>query len=135
MGFIKDIVKGETGTQAVLNNYNVHSQGGKSNKEVIAANIANELLEKPSIIEAIEKFADKIPEEKLLTVLKEGLDAGKSIYKNNNSTGEVEEVGYEADYAVRHKYLDTGLKLKGFYPKEGNQTNVQVNINRFKEYE
>lgn len=76
-----------------------------------------------------------VKDEKLVKVLNEGLDAGKRVFKNNNETGEVEDMGMEADYAVRHKYLETGLKLKGHYPKEGNQTNVQVNINKFKDYE
>lgn len=77
----------------------------------------------------------EIKDEKLVNVLNEGLDAGKKIFRNNNETKEIEEVGYDADYATRHKYLETGLKLKGYYPKEGNQTAIQINVNKFKDYE
>lgn len=70
-----------------------------------------------------------IPDSKLAKVLNEGLEAGKTVYKNNNSTKEIEEVGYEPDYAVRHKYLETGLKLKAKFPKEGlddgNNTDIK----------
>lgn len=54
-----------------------------------------------------------LPDEELLKVHKEGLSAGKKIFKNNNESGEIELVGEEPDYAVRHKYLDTGYKVKG----------------------
>jgi len=39
-------------------------------------------------------------------------------YQQYNSTGEIEEVGYEPDFAVRHKYLDSAYKLKGVYVPE-----------------
>ena len=60
--------------------------------------------------ELIDKY---ISEEALAKVHNEGLKAGKRIFKNNNSTGEIEEVGFEPDYAVRHKYLETGYKVRG----------------------
>lgn len=34
----------------------------------------------------------------------------------------------EADYGVRFKYMDSAYKLKGRYPKEGNTTAVQINV-------
>ena len=77
------------------------------------------------IQQAIQTLADRIPDDKLHEVIMEGLNAGKKIFKNNNSTGEVEEVGYEADYAVRHKYLDTSLKLKGLY-EEDKQKSINI---------
>lgn len=79
------------------------------------ANTPQKLTESNGWKELVDKF---IPDKKLAKVLDEGLGAGKTIYKNNVSTGEVEEVGYEPDYAVRHKYLETGLKLKGHYVPE-----------------
>jgi hypothetical protein len=59
-----------------------------------------------------ELLAKYIPDDKLTKVLDEGLEAGKKIFKNN------EEVGYDVDYAVRHKYLETGLKLKNKFPAD-----------------
>jgi hypothetical protein len=57
----------------------------------------------------------------------EGLEAGKHIFKNNNESGEIEDMGIEADYAVRHKYLDTALKLKGSY-EEDKQKSINILI-------
>ena len=65
-----------------------------------------------------ELLNERIKDEKLVDVLNEGLKADKKIYKNNKRTGELKEVGYDADYAVRHKYLETGLKLKSKFPTD-----------------
>src|SRR3990167_1871827 len=74
-----------------------------------------------------ELLQKHIPDNKLSKVLDEGLEAGKKVFKNNNATKQVEEVGYEPDYAVRHKYLETALELKGKYPKEDAPT-MQINL-------
>ena len=60
--------------------------------------------------ELVEKY---LPDKDLVKVHKEGLNAGKKVFKNNNTTGEIDEVGFEPDFAVRHKYLDTAYKIKG----------------------
>lgn len=118
-GFIRDIIKGETGVQSALNNYDTKDYN-------VANQIAVENLQKPTIQNAIKSIADKIPNELLEKVHLEGLEAGKTIYKNNVSSGEVEEVGYEPDYAVRHKYLDTAYKLKGEYAPEKSESKVVI---------
>jgi hypothetical protein len=74
-----------------------------------------------------------LPDTMLLKVHKEGLKAGRKIYKNNNETKQIEEVGIEPDHAVRHKYLDTAYKIKGKYPKENIGVAVQVNVNEDRE--
>lgn len=66
-GFIKDIAKGKTGTQAALDNYDTTS-------ETVAASIASENLRKPKIIEAL---ADAFPDELLKTVHMNLLKAGR----------------------------------------------------------
>ena len=65
--------------------------------------------------EYMETFLD---DEKLARIHAEGLEAGRTIYKNNVSTGEIEMLGFEPDYATRHKYLDSAYKLKGTYAPE-----------------
>lgn len=55
-GFVKDIVKGETGVQAALNNYDTTDYN-------TANVIAVENLQKPTIIAAIKSLADSIPDE------------------------------------------------------------------------
>ena len=124
-GFVKDYIDTGNGTQAALKNYNIEGK----NPEGIASVIAVENLAKPSIKEAIQSLAERIDDDKLYKVLDEGLEAGKTVFKNNNSTGEIEEVGYEADYAVRHKYLDTALKIKGAYaPDKSINLNIEAEI-------
>lgn len=59
-----------------------------------------------------------LPNEDLAKVHKEGLNATKKVFKNNNESGEIELVGEEPDFAVRHKYLDTAYKVKGSYAPE-----------------
>lgn len=70
-----------------------------------------------------------LPDSLLAKVHKEGLSAGKKIFKNNVTSGEIEEVGVEADYQTRHRYLDSAYKLKGLYAPEKSVTlNVNANI-------
>lgn len=104
-GFVKDYVETGNGTQSALKNYDIEGK----DPEKIASVIATENLGKPSIINAIMSIADNIPNDKLHKVLVEGLEA---------------ESNEKPDYAIRHKYLDTALKLKGAY-----ETDEQKNIN------
>lgn len=80
-----------------------------------------------------EKLEDALPDDLLLDIHKEGLEAGKSIYKNNNKTGKIEKITYEADYATRHKYLETALKIKKKMPMPGTTVPIQINFNKDKE--
>lgn len=82
------------------------------------------LTESDGWLELMDKY---LPEKDLAKVHKEGLQAGKHVFKNNNETGEIEDLGIEPDYPTRHKYLDTAYKLKGLYAPEKNQ-NVNVNV-------
>lgn len=76
-----------------------------------------------------QELMDKhLPDDLLAKVHREGLEAGKTVYKNNVTTGEMEEVGFEPDFSVRHKYLDSAYKLKGSYAPE-KKLNVNLEIN------
>ncbi len=83
--------------------------------------------------EMIEKY---ISEEALLKVHKEGLQATKSSGVGGmtiglKGSGEVESMGHSdmmvPDYAVRHKYLETGYKVRGRL-KEKDITPTQNNF-------
>lgn len=113
-GFVKDYVKTEDATQAALNHYDV--KDGKVSKERVAEAIGSENLSKPIIQEAIKSIADRIPDELLEKVHLEGLKAGRLIGTE-----------LEADYAVRHKYLDSAYKLKGSYAPD-KTLNINMNI-------
>lgn len=116
--FVKEYVKNEgNGTQAALKAYDTKSQNA-------AAVIASRELRKDKVQSAIQ---EALPDELLAQIHREGLFATKTIFKNNNSTGEIEAVAEEADFAVRHKYLDSAYKIKGAYAPE-KHANVNVNI-------
>lgn len=103
-GFIKDILEGETGVQAALNNYDTEDYS-------TAGAIASENLRKPKIINAIE---EALPDDLLATIHKEGLFASKGIYKQTSEYNWI-KIDEEPDYAVRHKYLDSAYKIKDKY--------------------
>jgi len=114
-GFVADIVRGEPGVRAALNNY-------ETDDYHTAGVIAHENLKKPKIQDAIQ---EALPDEILAEIHREGLYATKEVWKNNNETGEVEHVSDEADFSVRAKYLDMAYKLKGKYAPEKH---VNLNI-------
>lgn len=108
-GFVRDIIKGETGTQAILNNYDTEDEN-------TAGVMASQNLTKLKIQEAIKTYADRIPDTLLEEVHLQGLKAGRLVNDE-----------LEADYAVRHKYLDSAYKLKGSYAPDKN-VNMNVNV-------
>jgi hypothetical protein len=117
-GFVKDyIANGGNGTEAALQNYKIKSK----NKVDVAKSIASENLTKPYIADKVKSIAEQIPDELLVKVQIEGLSANRSI-----AVGE--QIIETADHAVRHKFLDSGLKLKGAYAPE-KSLNVNVSIN------
>lgn len=121
-GFVKDYVETGNGTKSALKNYD-------TTDENTAAMIASTNIRKPKIQKAIKSIADQIPDALLRKVHLEGLEADKKVFKNNNATGEIEEVSAEPDYAVRHKYLDSAYKLKGIYaPEKAINLNIEAEI-------
>lgn len=56
-----------------------------------------------------------ITDIKLSEVLKDGLEATKAVVMGKESAESFVDV--QPDYAIRHKYLETGLKMKGLVPK------------------
>ncbi len=112
-GFVKDYVETGNGTQSALKNYDT--------KDYMTANqIAVENLQKPAIQNAIKSIAEQIPDELLVQVHLEGLNASRTIKTEDDEI-------VEPDYAVRHKYLDTAHKLKGTYAPD-RSLNLNVNL-------
>lgn len=110
-GFVKDYIETDNGTQAALKNYD-------TDNERVAAAIASENLTKPNIKKVLETLAERIDDDDLIKVHKEGLQA---------ITGRGDDV--QPDYSVRHKYLDTAYKLKGSYAPEKNiNLNLDVEV-------
>lgn len=111
-GFVQDIAKGVTGTQAALNNYD-------TNDRDVAGVIASQNLGKLKIQQAIE---EALPDELLNEVHREGLFATREYY---NSKGEYK--GDVADFSARAKYLDMAYKRRGLYAAE-KHVNLNVDV-------
>ena len=75
--------------------------------------------------ELIDKY---ISDEALMKVHREGLKA-TYVRKEYDEENKKAEIIKEPDYAVRHKYLETGYKIKGRLKNEGEgNTFNQLNI-------
>lgn len=106
-GFIKDYLETGNGTEAALKNYDTEDKN-------IAASIASQNLTKLKIQNEIRSIADSLPDEDLIKVHKEGLQATADDMP---------------DYSVRHKYLDSAYKLKGAYaPDKSINLNIEADI-------
>lgn len=117
-GFVRDIVKGKTGTKAVLDNYN-------TTDENTAASIASENLRKPKIQEAIKSIADSIPDQLLVEKHLELLNKKEKITKNNMTTGQIDVIDTgEIDAQAVKAGLDMAYKLKGKYEAEKIDHNI-----------
>lgn len=80
---------------------------------------AHRLLRKDKIVNAIE---EALPDDILHEIHREGLYASKPFFNEDG-----EKISEEADYSVRHKYLDTAYKLKGAYAAE-KHVNLNIDI-------
>lgn len=120
--FVEEYVETGNKTQAVNKAFK-----NKHKNDNVAGVIGNRMLRKVKIQNAIQSIAERIPDELLEKTHLEGLEAGKRIFKNNNESGEIEDMGVEPDYATRHKYLDTAYKLKGSYAPDKN-ININMNV-------
>lgn len=87
---------------------------------VNTAKTPQKLTESKAFIEYMEKAG--VTDEKLTTVIKEGLDARKAVVMGKDSQESFVDV--QPDYAVRHKYLETALRVKGIGQDKGS-TNIQ----------
>lgn len=129
-GFVNDFVIDENGTKAALNNYD-------TDKPVVAANIASENLTKPYIVEAIENkrmslrealIEQGITEKRIAEKIDVLLNAEKKTFRNNVTTGEIEEIGCETDYAAVDKGLKHATAIYGITP-EGPTNTLNVTYN------
>ena len=94
------------------------------------ANISNdELMDMMGMTDAYlqEKLDEGLNAKKIISVIplkpKEAKDNSTDLPEANSKNIEFVDVD---DYAVRHKYLDTALKLKNKYPTE--KKNIDLNV-------
>lgn len=129
-GFVKDILQGETGTQAALNNYDTEDRN-------TAAAIASENLTKPNIVNAIQ---DALPDDLLAERHLELLNKRdeyvwyEDVYDTESKNRKrVDVIPHHIDLGVDvnavSKALDLAYKVKGSYaPEKSLALNVQVNL-------
>lgn len=123
-GFVKDYIETGNGTQAALKNYDIQSD----NPERVASVIAAENLTKPSIINAIQSIAEKIPDELLAERHLELLNKREKVTRINTD-GTLTEHDVGPDVAGVSKGLDMAYKIKGIYaPEKSVNLNLDVSV-------
>lgn len=129
--FVAHYLEHGNATEAALYAYDLNPDD--ENDRVTAGSIGYETLKKLQINELMGEAG--ISDQKLLTVLAQGVAATKPISAlvlANTENGIVRTKDDEGrieveDYATRHKYLETALKLKKRLGPE-NVTNQQINV-------
>lgn len=102
-------------------------EGDSASKAMAKAGYAPSVAKNPKVltdsitfIETMEKLG--ISDEKLAKVLEEGLEATKTIVMGSKEDSFVD---IQPDHPTRHKFLETGLRLKG-HSKEVTNNNTIV---------
>lgn len=114
-GFVKDIVKGETGTQAILNNYD-------TDNENVAGVMASQNLGKLKIQNAIKSIAEQIPDSLLV---EKHLALLNKTDRKFNAEGQC--TSEEIDAQAVGKGLEMAYKVKGtFAPDKTINLNIEV---------
>lgn len=111
-GFVKDYVKIDNATEAIVNNYDVKDR-------IVAKSMGSENLAKPYIKKAIaERLPDDLLEEKHLALL-------NKTDKKYNEEGVI--TSEEIDVTAVSKGLDMAYKVKGSYAPDKN-ININMNV-------
>ncbi len=110
--FVKEVAITGNKTQSAKMAYGIEDDNYANVK-------AQRLIRKDTINTAIQEvktsLADRVSIDKLEEVLNDGLKA---------YTGSGDDV--RPDFAVRHKYLDTALKLKGEYETDEEKKSINI---------
>jgi|WetSurMetagenome_2_1015567.scaffolds.fasta_scaffold957761_1 hypothetical protein len=133
--FIKGLIEGKSPSKAMVDaGYTQYTAWAK----------AKEKVKEVQVSETIQALMEKrgISDDRLTEVLEKGLEAtkvisaliiakdGEGMKDANSMTRDFVDV---EDYAIRHKYLETGLKLKGHLRDKidlthGNPDGSPINI-------
>lgn len=107
--FVKEYIATGNATEAAARVYDVSSRES-------AKSIGTENLSKLAFPELMDQMG--ITDEKLNQVLAEGLEATRSIsaIAGTEANGGTVDFVDVPDFMVRHRYLETGLKLKDKFP-------------------
>lgn len=105
--------------------------GGNISKAMKEAGYAVATAKNPDKLTKSKTWADMmeeyLPDETLLKVNAEGLQATRAVVMGTKS--EESFVDIQPDYAIRHKYLETAIKVKGHIKTDTPPVNnTQINI-------
>jgi len=114
-------LKQKKAAQFIANGDSVSKAMKKAGYTEASAKNPQYLTKSQSFLEIMEKYG--ITDDKLSTVLNEGLTATKAVVMGKESTESFVDV--QPDFAIRHKYLETALKLKG-HTKESTTNNITI---------
>lgn len=95
------------------------------------AGYSESISEKPALVTRSQGFRDLlekagVTDDKLGRVLNEGLAATKAVVMGKESSESFVDI--QPDYAIRHKYLETALKVKGIGQEKGGDTNNYIQV-------
>ena len=108
-GFVKDYIKTDDGTQAVLNHYDIQGK----NPKMMASVISNQNLKKLKIQNAIKSIAEQIPDSLLV-------EKHNALLKKIDDKGDIDTQAVKAG-------LEMAYKLKGSYAPEKSM-NLDINV-------
>lgn len=126
--FVKKYLETGNATQAASEVYNVTSRA--SANAIGAVKLAT-----LSFTDILEKHG--VTDDKLASVLLDGLEANRTIstISGKEANGGTVDFVDVPDYAVRHKYLETGLKVKNKFPtNDGTTVDIKVLLAQANKY-
>lgn len=108
----------------------VLENGGNVSKAMKESDYSDAMAKNPQKLtqsKAFQQYMQKagVTDERLVSVIKEGLEANKVIVMGKDSSESFVDI--QPDHPTRHKFLETALKIKGIgRDSEGN--NIQTNF-------
>ena len=108
----------------------VLENGGNVSKAMKESDYSDAMAKNPQKLtqsQAFQQYMQKagVTDERLVSVIKEGLEANKVIVMGKDSSESFVDI--QPDHPTRHKFLETALKIKGIgRDSEGN--NIQTNF-------
>lgn len=101
----------------------VLENGGNVSKAMKESGYSDAMAKNPQKLtqsQAFQHYMEQsgVTDKKLADVLKDGLEANKTIVMGKESSESFVDI--QPDHPTRHKYLETALKIKGIGKDDGN---------------
>ena len=108
----------------------VLENGGNVSKAMKESGYSDAMAKNPQKLtqsQAFQQYMQKagVTDERLVSVIKEGLEANKVIVMGKDSSESFVDI--QPDHPTRHKFLETSLKIKGI-GRDGEGNNIQTNF-------